>query len=124
MSKFTQQQLEEAFAQMQEERLQDRRNAEQAAKWVKQQLGFGHCNYSQPYGYGYLGVGYGPHPVNYVLTLSYGPYGPDIQDFTNALAEVTWVTDGPAIPGFGRGPFYVATTPHGTYGLTFAYADC
>jgi hypothetical protein len=122
MAKFTQQQLEDAWQQMQAERKQDSDEAELAAAWVQQQFGFGICSFVAPYGWDFTyGHWYAsPYQVPFILQLVYSSYSPQRHSYENILNQAAWAVPSQGQPGFSiHEPFYTVTTPHGVYELTF-----
>jgi hypothetical protein len=124
MKKFTQEELELAYKQMYQERKQDEKSAEKAAKWVKDQLSF-KCNArigSNPYDGAYRN--FGPHKIEYAILLTHETYGPYKEDLVKFFDAQTWAKPGGWISGFSpTEKWYTVTTPHGEYPLTFEYWD-
>lgn len=120
---FTQQQLEDAYKQMADDRAADKARAEAAAKWVGQQVG-ANCHvrlspFSHPGGWWPAPVT--PYPTPYQLVLVYETYGPHLADLTNFLNGCGWAAVVQATPA--ANPEYTATTPSGKYPVKFEYFD-
>ena len=75
---FTQQQLEEAYKQMQDERAAEAALASLAGEWVSQQIGHQHPLYPTPYSQMHWWHtplnSPGPHPVTYIVKIPWSQY--------------------------------------------------
>lgn len=122
MGKFTQQQLEEAWQQMQAERHAEAQQAGMAAAWVQKEIGFGNCRASRPEHFRF-GSAYGPFPIGIVMTLIHETYGPYVPDYLKVLDVATWATNTGRVKGLEKTPIYEVQTPYGNYNLEFEYFD-
>jgi hypothetical protein len=116
--KFTQQQLEEAYQQMQDERQAESATAYKAAEWLKQNLGIGmsrcNCHVSNRSHYNWSAIS--PFPSEYSLILVYETYGPHLNDYFDVLDNLPFITK-------NDGDVYEAATPFGKYKIEFEYFD-
>ena len=108
---FSQQQLEDAYAQMQQERDAEYQNASQAADWLKQQLNMNPCNCWV----NSLGKTLpSPFPSQFTLQLvceTYGPFNCDYAAKLNAMPAVRQLSP----------TEYEVDTPFGTFKVGFRY---
>jgi hypothetical protein len=126
MKKFTQEELEAAYEQMQRERADDAHAANSAAHWVNDQLALGTVRYQDPRrNVGIYTGGASPEKTQYVIVCVYETYGPHLEDWQKKLDVVPWAKKNDEwVYGFRLNtPFYDVETPFGTFKLTFEYFD-
>lgn len=118
---FTQAELETAYKQMQDERKQDAKKAQEALKWVKQQLNMNRCSAHIK---GHSDFGVSCYPTPYILFFVHETYGPYLDSYTKILDTMPWAKKVKGKPGFNKhNPAYEVTTPQGEYPLMFEYFD-
>lgn len=123
MKKFTQEELEAAYAQMQEQQQALWDEAYHAVKWLHDKLNslMGRASVtidSDRHAWGGWYSTVSPFPPPLRLKLIHETYGPYLQDYYNVLDTLPFVTKLP-----GERPTYEVDTPHGKYGITFEYFD-
>jgi hypothetical protein len=113
---FTQQELEAAYQQMQQERLADATQADRAAEWLKQQLGLSRCSvHGSNMGCWGQFSSVSPYKQIYNLRLVHETYGPYQEDYVALLDKMPSVTK--------TGDVYEVDTPFGRYKIVFEYFD-
>ncbi|NIQ14754.1 MAG: hypothetical protein GTO02_10260 [Candidatus Dadabacteria bacterium] len=121
--KFSQQELEDAYKQMEQERADENENVKKAAEWVKGELGFGLVVIRDP---AHSLSRISPYPLGYTLTCIHETYGPYQNTYTDKLDSVDWATknDSDWVYGYKPGTlFYDIKTPFGEFKLGFEYFD-
>ena len=111
-NKFTQQELEEAFQQMQADRNAEYNNAVEAAKWLQAQIGVGHCHLDMDRFQSMMTT---PYSARINLKLIHETYGPYMDQYTDFFDKATFATK--------VGNAYEVDTPFGKFGITFEYFD-
>ncbi len=113
--RFTQEELEQAFQQIIEERQVEWERADKAAKWVKGQLGVDSVRPSTGLSWPH-GQQLSPKPENPFLACSRPSKK---KTWEKEILKHSWIQRTDQKAWYGDGNFYEAETPYGTYRLNF-----